>query len=392
MWGCAGCWPTCSRTREDDRTDGPDPGAKGLSFTPTLLEFLEASHEVNSSQWTKAIQSLSKLQPILKPMPELKARVNALLARCYDHQGEPGAADALQRAVRANPGYLPALISNLVERGELNQAIEESRKLRRLHPQRAHRLIGLLITRNRQLPEGQRNGGRSGALKQDAAVSPKSAEPLLLRAEMAAARGNIAEAEAHSDRPGNSSPAMSEPGWPPRICSGSEASSSLRVPCWIRPNRRSATRSSCGESGHECLSRGEGLISLRGWTNCRGTPPRSRPRIVKGFSRRWARKSAASRRPEGGIPDLVRSRGPRSQRDRAPSTTARDRVPGGDHRRGRPQDQAGSGRERSGQGGQGRDRTNHRRDQADRRDQRPEHPVPGSPVSDLAGPIRDHCR
>ena len=46
---------------------------------------------------------------MLEPMPELKARVNTLLARCYDQQGEPERLrDALQRAVRANPSYLPA--------------------------------------------------------------------------------------------------------------------------------------------------------------------------------------------------------------------------------------------------------------------------------------------
>ena len=174
---------------------------KRLSFTPTLLEFLEASHEVNSSQWTKAIQSLSRLQPMLEPLPELKARVNALLARCYDHQGDPERLrDALQRAVRANPSYLPALIQNLVERGELNQAIEESRKLAQAVPATRTRLIGLLIVRNRQQPEGQRDWREvEGLLKQEAAVSPKSAEPLLLRAEMAAARGNIAEAQALLD-------------------------------------------------------------------------------------------------------------------------------------------------------------------------------------------------
>ena len=146
-----------------------------LGFTPTLLEFLEASHEVNSSQWTKAIQSLSRLQPMLEPMPELKARVNTLLARCYDQQGDPERLrDALQRAVRANPNYLPArlaLISNQVERGELNQAIEESRKLVQAAPATRTRLIELLIVRNRQQPEERRDWREvEELLKQEAAA------------------------------------------------------------------------------------------------------------------------------------------------------------------------------------------------------------------------------
>ena len=205
MWGCAGSLANLL-AEQGKTTELMDQiqELKRLGFTPTLLEFLEASHEVNSSQWTKAIQSLSRLQPMLEPMPELKARVNALLARCYDQQGEPGAVAGCAPAGRAGESQLSArplaLIANLVERGELNQAIEESRKLAQAVPATRTRLIELLIVRNRQQPEGQRDWREvEELLKQEAAASPKSAEPLLLRAEMAAARGNFAEAQALFD-------------------------------------------------------------------------------------------------------------------------------------------------------------------------------------------------
>ena len=175
-----------------------------LSFTPTLVEFLEANHEVNSSQWAKAIQSLSRLQPLLDPVPELKARVNTLLARCYDQQGDPERRrDAFQRAVRANPGSLPArfgLIASQVERGEIDEAIKECRELVRTVPAARTRLIGLLIYRNRQQPEGRRDWKEvEELLAQETASSPRSAEPLLFKAEMAAVRGKLAESQALLD-------------------------------------------------------------------------------------------------------------------------------------------------------------------------------------------------
>jgi cellulose synthase operon protein C len=177
---------------------------KRLGFTPVLLDFLEANYEVNSSQWAKAIQSLARLQPMLETLPELKARVNSLLARCYDQQGDPERRrDALQRAVRANPNYLPArlgLIANQVERGEFDQPIDEYRKLVQSVPATRARLIELLIARNRQQPEERRDWREvEELLKQEAAASPQSAGPLILQAELAATRGKSADAQALLD-------------------------------------------------------------------------------------------------------------------------------------------------------------------------------------------------
>ena len=141
---------------------------------------------------------------MLEPLPELKARVNTLLARCYDQQGDPERLrDALQRAVRANPNDVPArlaLIANQVERGELDQAIEEYRKLvqaapaMRTSPDRAPDRAQSAAARGAAGLEGGR-----GAAQARGRRFPRSAEPLLLRAEMAAARGKFAEAQALSD-------------------------------------------------------------------------------------------------------------------------------------------------------------------------------------------------
>ena len=302
MCGCA--WMLAKLLAEQGKTTelmDQIQELKGLGFTPTLLEFLEASYEVNSSQWAKAILSLSRLQPLLEPLPELKARVNSLLARCYDQQGDTERQrDALQRAVRANPSDLPArlaLISNQVERGELDQAIEEYRKLAKAVPATRLRLIGLLIVRNRQQPEGRRDWREvEELLKQETAASPKSVEPLLLQAEMAAARGNFAEAQALSD--------SARQRFPRDVRSWVASAELLRQRGKFEPAGAllDQAQQAFGDSielrrerAHSCLSLGEGLISWRGSTNWRGTPQRSRPRIVRGFSRSWARKWAASR-------------------------------------------------------------------------------------------------
>lgn len=175
-----------------------------LGFMPSRLEFLEACYEVNTNQWSKAIRSLSRLQPQLEVMPDLKARVNTLLAHCYDQQGDSELQrDALQRAVRANPSSVPAqraLIANQVERGEIDQAIEEARKMVQTAPAMRTLLIELLIARNRTQPESQRDWKEvESLLEQEAGASPQSVGLLLLKAEMAATRGKFAEAQGLAD-------------------------------------------------------------------------------------------------------------------------------------------------------------------------------------------------
>jgi tetratricopeptide (TPR) repeat protein len=175
-----------------------------IGFNPPLVEFLQGSYEVNSGQWAKAILTLGRVQPRVEAFPDIKARVNTLLARCYDQQGDPERRrDALQRAVRANPNYLPgklALFADQVEQGEIDQAIDGYRKLAPALPAARTRLLELLIVRNRQLPEGRRDWKEvEELLKQESAASPESAAPLLLRAEMEAARGKPAEAQTLAD-------------------------------------------------------------------------------------------------------------------------------------------------------------------------------------------------
>ena len=92
---------------------------------------------MNSRQWTEAIQSLSRLQPLLDPLPDYKARVNTLLARCYDQQGDPSGC-----RMRSNGpcGRIPitfaqrALIATQAERGEFKEAIEGLASWFWLHP------------------------------------------------------------------------------------------------------------------------------------------------------------------------------------------------------------------------------------------------------------------
>ena len=61
---------------------------------------------MNSGEWAKARQSLVRLQAMamFESRPELKSRINSLLAQCYSHLSDKERQyDALIEATRANP-------------------------------------------------------------------------------------------------------------------------------------------------------------------------------------------------------------------------------------------------------------------------------------------------
>ena len=72
-----------------------------LNYWPVLVEFLEAYQQANSNDWQKARQTLIRLQAPLDSVPELKSRLNTLLARCYGHLGDSDRQrDAYRRGCR----------------------------------------------------------------------------------------------------------------------------------------------------------------------------------------------------------------------------------------------------------------------------------------------------
>ena len=274
-----------------------------------------------------------------------------------------------------------ALISNLVERGEINQAIEESRKLAQAAPATRTRLIELLIARNRQQPEGQRDWREvEELLKQEAAVSPKSAEPLLLRAEMAAARGNSAEAQALLD--------SARKQFPRDVRSWVASADLLRQRGKFEPAVAllDQAQQALGDSVELRRERARVLVS-RGGTdlverldelsrNTAAFPPQDRQRFLKAMGEEIGRL-------EGGLtaaariwsevaaldPNAIEPQLQRLEIAFQAATNAEDAL----------KTKAGSGREGWGRGGQGRDRSNHRPDRADRGGQRPERPSTRKP-------------
>ena len=104
---------------------------KRLNLSPVIIDFFDACYQVNSGEWAKARQSLVRLQAmsIFESRPELKAKVNSLLAQCYSHLNDRERQyDALVEASRANPQDVRArltLAESLATRGEIDHAIAE---------------------------------------------------------------------------------------------------------------------------------------------------------------------------------------------------------------------------------------------------------------------------
>jgi cellulose synthase operon protein C len=171
-----------------------------LNYVPVLVEFLEAYQQANSRDWQKARQTLIRLQAPLDSNPILKARLNNLLARCYSHLGDRDRQrDAQQRALAASPQDIPArlgLALSMVSRGEVEQAIEELRKMAALVPQARSLLVRLLIARNQQQSPSQRNWTELTELIQEAkGFAPDSSERVLLQVDLLLAQDKTTEAE-----------------------------------------------------------------------------------------------------------------------------------------------------------------------------------------------------
>jgi tetratricopeptide (TPR) repeat protein len=175
---------------------------KRLNISPVFVDFFDACYQVNSGEWAKARQSLVRLQAmaIFESRPELKSKVNFLLAQCYSHLSDNERQhDALVEATRANPQDLQAqlnLAANLVARGEIDQAIAVYEKLNSRAPQVRGRLVELLIARNQQRPAEERNWKKIEELIDQAARSaPVSPEPHIMRTELLIAQGKLTDAQ-----------------------------------------------------------------------------------------------------------------------------------------------------------------------------------------------------
>ena len=170
---------------------------KKLGFNSNLLQFLRGYYYVNASQFREARHVLAPLESATVWSPQIKARIDNLLARCYGQLGEPELQrEAYVRALSASPQDVQAkigLIERMVKQGEIDEAIKGYRALVGRVPQARLALARLLFAKNRQLPAPQRRWDEIESLVDSAEKSsPNLAEPVLFRAELAEAQGKRA--------------------------------------------------------------------------------------------------------------------------------------------------------------------------------------------------------
>ncbi len=188
---------------------------KKIGLSPSVLQYLMAYYYVNLREYTKAREALVPLQVQLVGNSTLKAQVNVLLARCYSQLGEPGMQeDAYLRAISANPQDLSArlgYIANLVAQGDIAGAIQGYEGVLERAPKARLPLARLLISRNLQLPEAQRDWGRINQLvKESLKDAPGAVDPIIVQAESLLAQDRFSDAKTLLDAASDKNPRSAE--------------------------------------------------------------------------------------------------------------------------------------------------------------------------------------
>jgi tetratricopeptide (TPR) repeat protein len=170
---------------------------KNLGFleSETRMRYLTAYYNFLVNNFVKARRILVPLRAVVVRDPDLKARVNVLLAKCFAQSNEPGKQqEALELALSAKSDDLMAqlgLIELKARRGSLDSAIEDYRKLLPQYPRYVR--LGLaraLLLQNALRPAARRNWDEAETLI-DAAQKdePQSSEPIILSALLLEERG-----------------------------------------------------------------------------------------------------------------------------------------------------------------------------------------------------------
>ena len=173
-----------------------------IGLNPQYLDYYEAYYAVNMKDWTGARRILvEKLQSLdLSNQLALRASVNDLISRCYAHLGDPERQRAaLNSSVRDNPNNISVRvewIADLAAQGEVDQAIDEYRKLAPQVPQVRLLLVDQLLIRNQRTPETRRDWKEIEDLIALAAKdAPQAPQPVLAKARVLQAQGKSSEAK-----------------------------------------------------------------------------------------------------------------------------------------------------------------------------------------------------
>ncbi|MFO0968709.1 MAG: tetratricopeptide repeat protein [Gemmataceae bacterium] len=175
---------------------------------PLLSLYLKGRLAAEQGRWTEAAALLERVRADLTPTSDWQGRLHALLGLCYANLGDvEGELVSFRRATEREPGWPQArlgLAAALAHSGRLDEASRLLEDLIRDQEKTAARLQGLdlllarvLLGQTLRRPENDRDWSPvTEALERARKNEPKSLEPILLEAEMLAARDKTAEAEA----------------------------------------------------------------------------------------------------------------------------------------------------------------------------------------------------
>ncbi len=170
----------------------------------TLPNYLRARLHMIDDEWSDAIQLLEQARRDLGARSEWNGRVNVLLGICFRNIGDPDLElEAFQRAVEEEPTWPPAsigLASALLSRGRADEAcrtLELVRSAKNLPASYWTLLARGQIARQMRLPEGERNfDAVEEGLENAEKSGPPTVDLTLAHAELLAARGDVAGAQA----------------------------------------------------------------------------------------------------------------------------------------------------------------------------------------------------
>ena len=181
------------------------------------VNYLRARVAMRELRWSEATTILQQLRTETTSLPQLETQANLLLAHCHQRQGDSaGEQETLRLILNRDPNHLEArvgLAQSFLNTGDVSLAMAEYEKAVRSPYATGTIHATLLRLKVNQLR--LRGGTRAewDALEQIASElgrvhNPAAAEPVLLRAEVATARGNHPQAVAllrqeASRRPGD---------------------------------------------------------------------------------------------------------------------------------------------------------------------------------------------
>ena len=167
------------------------------------MAFLDARVLYANDDWKSAREGFEKVRPKLNDFPQLMKCLDYWIGYCYLQQGNPDQAmAAFRRALSFDKFYFKAhdgIAQIFIANGQIKDAVEEYRQAAGRQPRRCRSLAGLRQNARALEPPSQPRGAELGrgraVLQQAETLNPRDGQIKLLLAEMLLARGQAEEAE-----------------------------------------------------------------------------------------------------------------------------------------------------------------------------------------------------